>query len=268
MAKKIAIGVVVLLVVVGIAAYFLFSNLPGLIKAAIEKYGTAATQAEVTLDKVDLSLTTGEGDLIDLKVGNPKGFATPGAMSVGKVAIKVDTSSVTGNGPIVIHEIDIEKPSVTYERTDSGSNIDTIQQNAAAYAGGGSGGSQPAPAATSGDSGSSGRKVIIENLYVRDGEIGISHSLLKGKVLSAPLPTIHLTNIGKNSGGATPAQVADQVLGAIGSEASKVSVAALEKNLGSLKGVVGDQVKGVIPGGGGGGTGGGIGGAAKSLFGK
>ena len=259
MVKKIAIGVVALLVVVAIAAYFLFSNLDSIIKAAIEKYGTAATQAEVTLAKVNLSLTSGEGGLVGLRVANPKGFSTPNAIVFGAIDIKVDIGSATGNGPILIHEIAIDKPQVTYERTDSGSNIDTIQQNTVAYAGGGQAGG-----GSSSGSSDSGRKVIIENLYVRDGQIGISHNLLKGKVLSAALPTIHLTNIGKASGGATPAQVAEQVLGAIGSAASKVSVAELQKQLGSLPGAVGDKVKGVVPSG----SGGGIGDAAKGLLGK
>ncbi|HUN52202.1 MAG TPA: hypothetical protein VMU42_13850 [Candidatus Sulfotelmatobacter sp.] len=256
MLKKIGIGLVVLIVLVAVGAYFLFSNIDSIIKAAIEKYGTAATQAEVTLDKVNLSLTTGEGGLIGLKVGNPKGFATPDAIVCGTIDVKLDTNSVTGSGPVLIHEITIDKPAVTYERTDSGSNIDTIQQNTAAYAGGGGKAS----------SGGGGRKVIIENLYVRDGVIGISYSLLHGKTLTAPLPTIHLTNIGKNSGGATPAEVAEQVLGAVGSAASKVSVATLEKQFGSLKGLVGDQVKGVVPSGSSGVPN--VGGSVKSLLGK
>jgi hypothetical protein len=256
MLKKIAIGVVVLLLLIAGGVYFLFSNLDSIIKAAIEKYGTAATLAEVKLDSVKISITSGEGALTGLTVGNPKGFATPQALSLGLISVKLDTSSVTGNGPIAIREIVIERPQVTYEVTNTGdSNLQTIQKNTMAYSGasggGGSGGNSSSTSGSSG--GGQERKVIITDLYVRDGQIGISSTLLEGKALSAPLPTIHLTNIGKDSGGASPAQVAQQVIGSITASASKVGREELTKQLGSLKGVVGngaggvtDQVKGLL----------------------
>ncbi|MGO8914208.1 MAG: hypothetical protein ACLQDM_33495, partial [Bradyrhizobium sp.] len=165
--KKIGIGVVVVLIIVAGVGYYLFSNLDSYIKAAIEKYGSQATQASVTLDKVVISISTGEGGLFGLTVGNPKGFATPHAITVGAITVKLDTSTVTGSGPIVIREIDIDKPQVTYEVGNTGgSNLDAIQKNTQAYAGGGSN----APTASGGQE----RKLIINNLYVRDGQIGIS----------------------------------------------------------------------------------------------
>jgi hypothetical protein len=262
MLKKIAIGIVVLLVIIAGAAYFLFSNLDSIIKAAIEKYGTAATQTEVKLDSVKIGLTSGEGALNGLSVANPKGFASAKALYLGLVSIKLDTSSITGGGPIVIREIVIEKPQVTYElANDGGSNLQTIQKNTVAYAGvSGSGGN--AGGGTAGSGGGAGsasntsaqeRKVIINDLYIRDGQIGISQALLQGKTFSAGLPTIHLTNIGKDKGGASPAQVAEQVLGSITSTASKVATAELTKQLGSVKGLTGgagsgasDQLKGLL----------------------
>ena len=253
MLKKIAIGVVVLLLVIAGGVYFLFSNLDSIIKAAIEKYGTAATLAEVKLDSVKISITSGEGALTGLTVGNPKGFTTPQALSLGLISVKLDTGSVTGSGPITIREIVIERPQVTYEVTNTGdSNLQTIQKNTMAYSGASGGGGGSSSTSGSGGGGQE-RKLIITDLYVRDGQIGISSTLLKGKALSSPLPTIHLTNIGKDSGGASPAQVAQQVLGSITASASKVASADLSKELGTLKDAVGsgaggvtDQVKGLL----------------------
>jgi len=237
--KKIGIGVVVLLIIIAGVGYYLFSNLDSYIKAAIEKYGSQATQASVTLDSVIVSITTGEGGLVGLSVGNPKGFATPHAITVGAITLKIDTSTVTGSGPIVIKEIDIDKPQVTYEVGNTGgSNLDAIQKNTQAYAGG----SNNAP--TSG--GGQERKLIINDLYVRDGQIGVSATALQGKALNAPLPTIHLTNIGKNSNGATAAEVANDVLGAITSEAAKVGSNQLMQSLGSsVTGVTGGATGGL-----------------------
>jgi len=276
MLKKIAIGVVVLLVIIAGGAYYLFSNLDSIIKAAIEKYGTQATQADVKLDSVKLSISSGEGALNGLTVGNPKGFTTPRALSLGAIAVKLDTSSVTGNGPIVIKEIDIEKPLVTYEVASNGdSNLQTIEKNAMAYGGGASGGGGGTTNVSAGGGnanagggtgGGQERKLVITDLYIRDGEIGVSHALLQGKMLNAPLPTIHLSNIGKDKGGATPGQVAEQVLASITAAASKAANGELTKQLGPLKDAAGGAINSAKDAAGSGATG--ISDQVKGLLGK
>ena len=45
--------------------------------------------------------------------------------------------------------------------------------------------------------------IIIENLYLRDSSVAVIAPLLNEK-LSVPLPTIHLTDIGREGKGATP----------------------------------------------------------------
>src|SRR5690606_33160044 len=122
-------------------------------------YGTAAAQAKVTVDKVDLSLTSGEGSIAGILVGNPEGFATAQALSVGRVSVKVDTGSLTSL-PIVIKEIVVEAPSVTYERGAGGGNLERIQQNVTRYAGV-DGKAQQTPSSSEDEP-----KIIIENLYV------------------------------------------------------------------------------------------------------
>ena len=256
MLKKLLIGLAVIVVIVGVGVYYLFSNLGGIIKTAIENYGTAATQAKVTVDKVDLSLTSGEGSLSKVFIGNPSGFATPQAISVGTVSVKVDTSGISAfppsvKFPVVIKEVVIASPSITYERGASTGNLETIQQNVQKYAGlskPAAGGQTPAPSKPEASKPAGGDKAepkfIIENLYVRDGKIAISHTALQGRSLSSGLPTIHLTDIGKDKGGATPAEIAEKVVGAITQQASKIATVDLDKALGQLKGV-GQQIQGV-----------------------
>lgn len=252
MFKKIAIVLVVLIVVViGAAAWFLLSGLDSIVKGAIEKYGSEATQASVTVDSVKVSLQSGEATISGLVVGNPAGYATPSALTLGSITVKLDTSSLAGSGPIVIKQIDIAAPHVTYEVGAGGSNLQTIQKNAQAYAekAGLTGASTPSDKPQ--------RKLIIQDLYVRDGEVGVSATILQGKSLSAPLPLIHLTDIGKDGGGATPAEVARQVLGAITKDSVKVGAKALanvatsaltgaaEGVTGGAKGV-GKELKGIF----------------------
>ncbi|MBI3452706.1 MAG: hypothetical protein HY057_07755, partial [Rhodospirillales bacterium] len=85
-----------------------------------------------------------------------------------------------------------------------------------------------------------------------DGQIGIGHTALKGRTLSAGLPAIHLKDIGKDNGGASPAEVIDKVMASIGGAAAKVAGADLDKALGTLRdtaaGAIKDAVKDAAPG--------------------
>ncbi|MBB5373691.1 hypothetical protein [Acidocella aromatica] len=257
--KKLGIALAVLLALIAGAAYFLFSNLDSLIKAAIEKYGSAATQTAVSVDRVHLSLTSGAGSISGISISNPAGYSSSQALTLGDAAVQVDTSSIAGNGPIVIDTVTIAQPHVTYEvkGLGDGSNLQTIQRNVQAYAGS-SGQQQPAQQQ---QSGGANRKEIIKDLYVTGGQISVAAEALNGRSLTVPLPDIHLTNIGQASGGATAAEVANQVLGAITNEATKVASTALTqqlqaaaqgalqgaiKNGGSITNGVGSQLKGLL----------------------
>lgn len=285
MAKKILIAVVVLVVVVAGAAYMLYSNLGPILKVAIEKYGSEATQSQVKVDSVSLSAWSGDGKITGLIIDNPKGFTTPHAFELGSIDITVDTGTLTHN-PIEVKEVTIASPHVTYEQGSSGSNLQKLQQNVAQYAGGSasarspsgqapganpttaqpnatanqaSGGqppaSTPAPAAAQPE-----RKLIIDKLDVTGGEITVAASMLQGRSLKTSLPPIHLTDIGKKEGGATPAEVAQLVISAISEQAAKAATAELQKSLGNVGGEAGQQLQKAAPGD--------VGKQLKGLFGK
>lgn len=226
-------GVVIVLAVV--AVVYFWSNIGSVIKAAVEKYGSEITQAKVTLNEADISATSGEGMLKGLTVGNPAGFKTDSAFKLGAVSVKVDTGTITSN-PIVIKEIVVQAPEVTYELASGGSNLDAIQKNVDAFAKKmGAGGSSSSASSDSGE----GKKLIIENLYVRDGKVNVSAAFLGGKKLGSPLPTIHLKDIGKEEKGASAGEVADKVITAITGAAGK-AVSSL--NLGDLAKKAGVQI--------------------------
>ncbi len=248
--KKIGIGLAVLLIVIGGAGWYLFSNLDSIIKAAISKYGSAATLTSVSVDGVKLSLTSGEGTVSGLIVGNPQGFTSPFAISVGSMTVQVDTSTLAGNGPIVIKTIYITQPHITYEinagaglmGVSTNSNLQAIQHNVQS--------TTAAPAAPP-PSNTPARKEIIQDLYVTGGEISLDAAVLKGKGTTVPLPPIHLTNIGASGGGVTPAQVAGQILSAIIAQADRVGAAALAQQVraaasGAVPGALNSKVKGLF----------------------
>jgi len=211
-------GAVVALVVV--VALVILLNLGSVIKTIVEKVGSDATQAKVTLDDADVSLTSGQGALRGLVVGNPQGFKTAQAIRLGEVSVSLDVSTVNSN-PIIIKEIVVSAPHVTYEFGPRGSNLDVLKKNVEAYgggAGGAGGGGAPKGGETAG-----GRRLVIENLYIRDGQIEVAAEFLRGEKVATELPTIHLKDIGKQRGsapGASASEVATQVIAAISKEAT------------------------------------------------
>lgn len=204
--KKVLAGFAVILLVVIGGVVFLYSNLGDIIKAAVEEYGSEATKATVSLNGVDLDVTSGKAGLNGFVVGNPSGFGTPSAFELGAIAVQIDPSSINSD-TIVINSVTITNPKVTYELGNGGSNIDAIQQNVDAYAKQYSSGE-----ASSSSSGGDEKKIVIEKLTITGGNVNVSAGFLAGKSLGTSLPDITLTDIGKDSGGASPAEVIQQVI--------------------------------------------------------
>jgi hypothetical protein len=190
---------------------FLLTGLGAAIKAIVEGVGSQVTKTEVRLASADVSLTSGEGELKGLVVGNPKGYGTPSAIEFGLIKVRIDTSTVT-NDTVVVNEVVIDGPHLTYELGPGGSNIGVIQSNCEAFSGGPGKGAPPAEE-------KGGKKVIIERLLVTNGRVDVSASFLKGTTLGSSLGKIELRDIGKQSGGATAGEVAQEVLSALTSSA-------------------------------------------------
>mgnify|MGYP006428657685 CR=1 FL=1 len=242
MKKGILVGIVVILLAVVGGGVYVFLNAGDLIKQVVEEVGSKATKTKVTLSKVDLSIQTGEAALKGFRMGNPAGFKTDKAMSFGAVSVKIDTDSVTKD-VIVVKEVVISSPDITYEYADGKANFDVIQKNVEAFAKEmGAGGKKGAKD----DKG--GKKLIINHLYVRDGKVAISAGLLAGKKITVPLPTIHLKDIGKKEKGATAGEVASQVMSSISSKISGVGKVGMDSAVKAVKGAV-DGAKKMLEGG-------------------
>jgi hypothetical protein len=255
-------GVVALLVVALVV--FLFTGLGAAIKAIVETVGSEVTKVDVRLASADVSLTSGEGELKGLVVGNPKGYNTPSAIELGAIKVKLDTSTVTSD-TIVVKEVLIDGPHLTYELGPGGSNIGVIQSNVESFGGGGGGAGSSDRGSGGGGGGGrggkaaprakeeGGRKVIIEKLLVTNGRVDVSASFLKGKALGAGLDKIELHDIGKASGGATASEVAQEVLSALTSSAMKavanLDVEGLKKGAADAVDNAVDSVKGLLGGG-------------------
>jgi hypothetical protein len=201
--------VALVLILLAGALFFLWTNIDALVKAAIEKYGSQVTKTAVRVSSVKIKLTAGEGTIGGLTVANPSGFSSPYAFSLGKINAKIETGTVTSD-LIVIDRIVISAPQVMYEINASGSsNINTLKKNIEQPEKG-----KPKEAPQEKKTGGKEKKLLIRKLIIEKGEIDLRIAAVGEKTEKLKLPPIELTDIGKGSG-ATPAQVAEEVLSAL-----------------------------------------------------
>lgn len=203
--KKIFLGaILVLFIAVGGGIYFLLSSLDDIVKSAIETYGSEAAQTAVRVDSVKIGLRDGTGAIYGLTVGNPSGFALPQVFSLGEISVQIDLDSLSEN-VFVIEQMTVRAPEVFFELDQAGkTNLDVLKQKIS------SGGSGSAVSSSSSQDGSAETKIIIRKLLFTDGNIHAKVVPLN-KDYELKLPRIAMTNLGGNSG-ATPSQIADQVL--------------------------------------------------------
>lgn len=265
--KKVLIGVAVLLLMIVGAVVYIGSNLDGIIKTAIETYGSKATQTRVSVADVKIDLQNGAGSISGLNVGNAEGFTDADIFRLGDIRTRIDTGSLTGN-PIVIDELVISAPQVFYEINASGaSNVDALRRNLEA--------SIPASspeARAEKPAGGEEMKMVIRRLVIEGGQAGMRIAALGDRQQTVSLPRIELSDIGKKSGGATALEVAQLLSDAmLKNVKGAVMDAGVQQYLGkSVDELKQNLQKGAMDrlGGAAGGAGDQIGGAIKGLMGK
>jgi hypothetical protein len=201
------------LVVVGAAAvYLVISRLDSIVEAAIEHYGSEATGARVTVQSVELSLRSGEGNIRGVVVGNPKGFKGPSAFELGLIRVALDPETVTSD-PLVVREIRIEGPKASYEWGPRGSNIEAIQRNVDAFVARYAGGAKPgAKSSQPSEPDGAEQRFIVESLSVTGGSVNARASDAPDAVVEAKLRDLKATNLGAKKGGATGAEITGEIL--------------------------------------------------------
>lgn len=197
-------GVVVIILIIFLVVGV--SNLGPLIKNAVNTYGPKITKTEMRLADVSISIFSGEAKLKGFYLGNPKGFKSPEAVKVGSVYVDVDEGSLTGD-TIIIDKIEVVRPEITYEKARGTDNFQTILNNVKRTVGAGG----PSKKETEKEGG--GKKILIRDFIVKGGKVNLAMSMLAGKSISAPLPDIHLKDVGKK--GASPAEAFEEVFAAL-----------------------------------------------------
>src|SRR5437016_1967783 len=248
--KKIILRILVVLVIlILMAALAIHFFLDGAVKRGVEKYGSSLAKVEVKLQSAAVSLLSGSGKLKGLVVGNPEGYKSASAISLGTGALSLEPRTIFAN-KVVIRTFSMEAPEVTFETDLKSNNLRKILDN---LEGSTAGDENQTPKQKESKE---GKHLEVDDFVIRGGKIHIALSkVIASQSVTEDLPEIHLTELGKEGNGITAAELAKKVISAIEKEAVKLAADAasgalqgktdLTKNLGlSSTGSVSGAAKG------------------------
>ncbi len=247
MKKWLLIGAGLIVVIIIVLVVTVASNIGPMIKTAVNTYGPDITKTDVKLEDVQISIFSAEAKLKNFLLGNPKGFQSAYAVKVGSVQVNVDEKSITGD-TIAIDSIQVIAPDISYEKISGTDNFQTILNNVKKSVGAEK---QTSAKKADADDKKEGKKILIRNFIVKDGKVNLTSSLLAGKTISAPLPDIHLKDIGNQKGGASPAEAFNEIFKALYAKITSQSVndilnqglKGLGTNVDALGKTVADEIK-------------------------
>lgn len=190
------------------------------------------TGTPFSLDGVSVNPYTGKYRITNLNLGNPKDYPVPTAFSVSNVLVDVEMSSLFTD-TIHIREITIENPYVSYVSNEGTNNFEWIGAHVQEKLGLQEEKAEPKEEEEKGQ----GKKVIIDKLTVAGTRI-------KLKIMpEMPIPTITLTDIGKEKGGTTWEEVGTTI-----GDAVMKALSSVGKGLTSALGVLGDGASSLVGG--------------------
>lgn len=198
------IGIVILVLVVVVVLF-----LGNIIKAGIETAGPKITGVPMSVEKVRVNPLTGNVHVKALIIGNPEGFKTDSLMELGEFNLDIALGSLFTD-TILIKQILIDAPQITYEKGLRSSNIRTLMDHLAPAEK-----PEKEAAAEPKEKKAPGKKVVIEDFQLNGAKVNVTITALGGKKMTLPLADIQMQDIGKDTGGTDIKEVVSEVFASI-----------------------------------------------------
>ncbi len=195
--KKILIGLVIVLLTLGGAAYYFLSDLNSIVKNQIEKHGTSVLHTSVKVSDVNIRLIEGLGEIKGFSVANPKGFSENAALGFDTIRLDIGTENIT-EMPIIIEEIMIDSVSTLYElNAQAKGNLNALLDQLTSGRS-----SESSIAETPKDSSESktDMRIVVKKLVIKDTKLALDLTALGDKKYDEVLPTFAVNNIGGTQG--------------------------------------------------------------------
>ncbi len=185
-----------LLILLALGFYWVIGNLDSLLQTQIEAQGSAALKTRVTVQTVELDLSTGFGALRNFAIANPSGFSKNNALQFETAVLNLDTSSVKAR-PLIVEELRLDGIQALFEvDADGDSNLDRLLAAIEPDTTAADSGKTTAPANNAGNE----VRIRIQKLSLANTALGLNLSALGGDQITQTLPTFEAVNIGGDAG--------------------------------------------------------------------
>ncbi len=204
-----------------IAVVLVGLSLNALVKGGIETMGPQILGVPVMLEDVDIAPLSGasvQAGLTQLVIRNPAGYETAYAVSLPEIRVRVDWNSLLTD-TVIVEEVLVVAPAVTFEWSVRGSNLATIQETLTRNTRSGSDDDGREEDSRHEEAEKFKKTVHIKKVTVKDAIINVSFTGGQDEVTRLPLPDLELRDIGNPSGGTTFSQASavifEEIYGAI-----------------------------------------------------
>lgn len=195
--KKILIGLVIIILALSGAAYYVLSDLNSLVKNQIEKHGSSALHTSVSVSDVNIKLMDGLGEINGFSVANPKGFSQTAALSFKTIRLDIGTDNIS-EMPIIIEEITIDSVATLYElNAQAKGNLNVLLEQLTS---GSSSDSTTSKESNDAASEKSDVRIVVKKLVIKDTKLALDLTALGDKKYDETLPTFAVNNIGGTQG--------------------------------------------------------------------
>lgn len=223
--KYTLLGLLLVLIAAVVAGWL---YLEPLVKGVVHKFGTQVVGTEVKLEGFKFRPFSGFVEVDGLTIANPAGYSAPNLFSLGSIKVKVDVKSLMTD-TIVVEDIEISKPEITYEMPDfTTSNVMQIQENIAKNTTSAPKTEVVEEVEVKEEVAEKGKSVIIRKVLVEGGALSAITPLQKDETaLVLNMPAIELTGIGEEKKGVSISESVITIFNKILFNATSVVTGAL-----------------------------------------
>lgn len=206
---KFLLGIVVL---VGIGAAVLFSQLDSVIKSGVESAGPDFLSVDVSVGNVSISPFSGKIEVTDFAVGQPDGFGDGPMVQLGEFKMKVETGTLMDDH-VIVDEIIIDRPMFDARMIGSQSNFQALQEKLAASAGGDTVGGEEIT-------------LTIRRMVVKSPQISVQKDGLLSVDEDIALADFTLSDLGTDEKGLSPKEIARHLMDTLQPQITKALISA------------------------------------------
>ncbi len=216
--KKVLIGLVIVLVLIGGGVFLLFSNLDKIVETGIETAGSSALGSRVEVGSVAIDLTAGSASIYNFSIANPTGYSNAQMISFDELSLDIDLPNTNGQN-VHITSIVARSPHVLYESSGGVTNLDKVSARFDA-------GEATQPQATD----SANINIMIDSVLIEN---------IQGTLLSDQLPApveVSLGNVRLNNLEGDPGVLAQQIMAPVINQVGAAAAQALAQSITELLG--------------------------------